>query len=124
MSDRENRWATPSVTHMNWVDGDGPAWMRDRKVVNAMEDAAGNPILVSGDPAMHIMEDAEGRTVFWRCSVFIIQNASSSEPATVIRMTSVSMHEDGDTDKSVQADYADQVIYHLRKTLSMRVQIV
>jgi hypothetical protein len=39
-------------------------------------------------------------------------------------MTSIAMHEEGDNDKSMQADYADQVIHHLRHTLSMRVEIV
>lgn len=122
--ERNNRWATPSITHMDWNEGDGPSWMQDRKVIDAVDMAAGNPILVSGDPAMHIVEDAEGRCVFWRASVFIIQKQAHPEPATVIRMTSIAMHEEGDDDKSMQADYADQVIHHLRHTLSMRVEIV
>ena len=117
----ENRWATPSITNMEWRDEDRPAWFMERKVQEALEDADGNPVLISGNPARHIIRDAEGTTSFWRCSVFIVFT-SGTEAA--IRMTSIAMHEDGDTEESMQHDYADQVIRHPRQTAGVRVQRV
>jgi hypothetical protein len=119
----ENRWATPSITNMEWHDEDRPAWFMERKVQDALEDADGNPVLISGNPARHIIRDAEGTTSFWRCSVFIVFT-SGPDVNTGIRMTSIAMHEDGDTETSMQRDYAEQVIRHLRSTAGVQVQRV
>lgn len=121
--DVENRWATPSITHMEWTEDTAPKWLAELRVCSAIDEAGGNPILVSGDPSLHIVDDAEGRTSFWRCSVFIVFT-SGPDVNTGIRMTSISMHEDGDTETSMQHDYAEQVIRHLRSTAGVRVQRV
>lgn len=118
--DVENRWATPSIAHMQWTEDTAPKWLKELRVCAAIDEASGHPVLVSGDPSQHIVHDAEGRTSFWRCSVFIVFT-SGEEANTGIRMTSIAMHEEGDTEDSMQQDYAEQVIRHLRSTAGVRV---
>lgn len=124
---RQNRWATPTVTDVEWDAGaEKPSWLTERKVQRELLDALGHLVLVAVDPALLRIDGKDGQDGewCWTASVCILQRDHFTGAVGGSRITSVAMREDGDTPESVRDEFAVEVVRFIKDTRQGEVRFV
>lgn len=126
MEDRHVRWATPTMSEVEWAQDRLPPYLNEKRVRDNLARAeAGAYVLVAADPMLHRVDDGDGTEAcwFWRahCLLVSTQDSKARRKVVAIRLTSVAMHEAGDVAADMGEDFACQVLRFMQKVLKVEV---
>jgi hypothetical protein len=123
----ENRWAKPIITDVEWTSkADMPGFLKEKRVQRQLLDAVGHLVLVAADATLHriVCNDEENGLWCWTAGVFILQRDHFTGAVGGSQLTSIAIHERGDTPESVRDEFAQQVVRHIQRTRQGEVRFV
>jgi hypothetical protein len=109
-NDGNERWALPEMHTVEWEKNRLPACMEDIDIWELIGRMKDNEfVVVADDPMLHRFDDGDGTppVAFWRARCLLVAAGPSRAKKRIcaLRVTSVSMLEDGDTVQSVSRDF-------------------
>lgn len=118
MQEEDNRWARPTLDDVVWNRKDGyPAWLEENRVQRGLATHFDHPVfvVVGGDPMLHRVDEGDGNPAlrYWRAAVYLLHTNPEGIEGT--RFSSLAMHEEGDSQDSIRADFMDRVVNFITK---------